>query len=71
MDTDRSAAERATFSSSSDAWMLRGGGIDVVVESPIRTEEMIQHLMESCTGARMHHSFVRVGGLKDTCPGGS
>ncbi len=44
MDTDRSAAERATFSSSSDAWMLRGGGIDVVVESPIRTEEMILNI---------------------------
>jgi NADH-quinone oxidoreductase subunit D len=31
---------------------------------------MIQHLMESCTGARMHHSYVRVGGLKDDLPRG-
>ncbi len=32
--------------------------------------EMIQDLMESCTGARMHHSYVRVGGLKDDLPAG-
>src|SRR5438552_2738151 len=35
-----------------------------------REREMIQDLMESCTGARMHHSFVRVGGLKDDLPRG-
>lgn len=32
--------------------------------------EAIQDLMESCTGARMHHSYVRVGGLKDDLPAG-
>jgi NADH-quinone oxidoreductase subunit D len=35
-----------------------------------REREMIQDLMESCTGARMHHSFCRVGGLKDDLPAG-
>ncbi len=30
--------------------------------------EMIQNLMETATGARMHHSYVRVGGLKDDLP---
>ncbi len=30
--------------------------------------EMIQNLMESATGARMHHSYARVGGLKDDLP---
>src|SRR5205823_3643526 len=35
-----------------------------------REREMIQGLMESATGARMHHSFVRVGGLKDDLPRG-
>ena len=35
-----------------------------------REREMIQALMESATGARMHHSFVRVGGLKDDLPRG-
>src|SRR4029453_13435649 len=35
-----------------------------------REGEMIQDLMESATGARMHHSFVRVGGLKDDLPAG-
>jgi NADH-quinone oxidoreductase subunit D len=32
--------------------------------------EMIQALMESATGARMHFSFVRPGGLKDDLPRG-
>src|ERR671937_1963 len=32
--------------------------------------EMIQALMESATGARMHHSYARVGGLKDDLPRG-
>ena len=36
--------ERAAFTSASDAWMLRGGGIDVVVESPLRAEEMILNI---------------------------
>jgi NADH-quinone oxidoreductase subunit D len=35
-----------------------------------REREMIQDLMESATGARMHHSYVRVGGLKDDLPRG-
>jgi NADH-quinone oxidoreductase subunit D len=35
-----------------------------------REREMIQDLMESCTGARMHHSYARVGGLKDDLPAG-
>src|SRR5690348_12480990 len=29
---------------------------------------MIQNLMQSATGTRMHHSFVRIGGLKDARP---
>ncbi|HEX9123088.1 MAG TPA: NADH-quinone oxidoreductase subunit D [Actinomycetota bacterium] len=35
-----------------------------------REREMIQHLMEAATGARMHHSYARVGGLKDDLPNG-
>jgi NADH-quinone oxidoreductase subunit D len=35
-----------------------------------RGREMIQDLVESATGARMHHSFCRVGGLKDDLPRG-
>ncbi len=35
-----------------------------------REREMIQDLMESATGARMHHSYCRVGGLKDDLPSG-
>src|SRR5947207_14162731 len=35
-----------------------------------REREMIQNLMESATGARMHHSYCRVGGLKDDLPQG-
>jgi NADH-quinone oxidoreductase subunit D len=35
-----------------------------------REREMIQDLMESTTGARMHHSYCRVGGLKDDLPRG-
>jgi NADH-quinone oxidoreductase subunit D len=35
-----------------------------------REREMIQDLMESATGARLHHSFCRVGGLKDDLPRG-
>jgi NADH-quinone oxidoreductase subunit D len=32
--------------------------------------EMIQNLMETTTGARMHHSYARIGGLKDDLPRG-
>jgi NADH-quinone oxidoreductase subunit D len=32
--------------------------------------EMVQDLLESATGARMHHSYCRVGGLKDDLPAG-
>jgi NADH-quinone oxidoreductase subunit D len=35
-----------------------------------REREMIQNLMEAATGARMHHSYARVGGLKDDLPRG-
>jgi NADH-quinone oxidoreductase subunit D len=35
-----------------------------------REREMIQGLIESTTGARMHHSYARVGGLKDDLPYG-
>jgi NADH-quinone oxidoreductase subunit D len=35
-----------------------------------RERELIQDLMESATGARMHHSYCRVGGLKDDLPRG-
>src|ERR671911_1028333 len=35
-----------------------------------REREAIQALMESATGARMHHSYCRVGGLKDDLPAG-
>jgi NADH-quinone oxidoreductase subunit D len=35
-----------------------------------REREMIQDMMESATGARMHHSYCRVGGLKDDLPRG-
>src|SRR6478672_1430359 len=36
--------ERLAYSSASDAWMLRGGGIDIVVESPLATEEMVLNI---------------------------
>src|SRR3989449_1195773 len=36
-----------------------------------REREMIQDMLESVTGARMHHSYARVGGLKDDLPRGS
>jgi NADH-quinone oxidoreductase subunit D len=35
-----------------------------------RERETIQDLMESATGARLHHSYCRVGGLKDDLPSG-
>ena len=33
-----------------------------------REREMIQDMLECVTGARMHHSYCRVGGLKDDLP---
>jgi NADH-quinone oxidoreductase subunit D len=36
--------ERAAYTAASDAWMLRGGGIDIVTEGPLRTEEMILNI---------------------------
>src|SRR5438876_10993491 len=41
MDTTE---QRAAFTAASDAWMLRGGGLDVVVQSPLKTEEMILNI---------------------------
>ena len=35
-----------------------------------REREQVQALMESATGARIHYSYVRVGGLKDDLPRG-
>jgi NADH-quinone oxidoreductase subunit D len=35
-----------------------------------REREIIQHLMESATGARMHHSYARPGGLLQDLPAG-
>jgi NADH-quinone oxidoreductase subunit D len=35
-----------------------------------REREMVQDLVEAVSGARMHHSFARVGGLKDDLPRG-
>jgi NADH-quinone oxidoreductase subunit D len=35
-----------------------------------REREQIQHLMESATGARMHFTYCRVGGLKEDLPAG-
>jgi len=35
-----------------------------------REREMIQDLMESCTGGRLHHMYARPGGLKDDLPRG-
>ena len=36
--------QRAAYTAASDAWMLRGGGIDIVTEGPLRTEEMILNI---------------------------
>ena len=36
--------ERAAYTAASDAWMLRGGGIEVVTEGQLRTEEMILNI---------------------------
>src|SRR5438874_7108846 len=35
---------QAAFTAASDAWMLRGGGIDIVTEGPLKTEEMILNI---------------------------
>ena len=35
-----------------------------------RERELIQDMLESATGARLHHSYCRVGGLKDDLPRG-
>jgi NADH-quinone oxidoreductase subunit D len=36
--------ERAAYTALSDAWMLRGGGIEIVAEGQLRTEEMILNI---------------------------
>ena len=41
---DLEIQQRAAFTAASDAWMLRGGGIDIVAEGPLRTEEMILNI---------------------------
>jgi len=39
--------ERAAYTAASDAWMLRGGGIEIVAEGQRRTEEMISNIGRS------------------------
>jgi NADH-quinone oxidoreductase subunit D len=56
-------------------WMFTGSyPLELGAMTPMfyafREREMIQDLMETATGARMHHSFARVGGLKDDLPRG-
>src|SRR5574341_1787199 len=56
-------------------WMFMGSyPLELGAMTPIFyafiEREMIQGLMESATGARMHHSYARVGGLKDDLPRG-
>src|SRR5207245_10178841 len=41
---DLETQQRAADTDASDAGMLRGGGIDVVAEGPLRTEEMILNI---------------------------
>ena len=41
---DLETQRRAAFTAASDAWMLRGGGIDIVTEGPFHTEEMILNI---------------------------
>ena len=53
----------------SGSYPLELGAITPVFYA-FREREMIQDLMESATGARMHHSYCRVGGLKDDLPRG-
>ena len=47
-------------------------GLDVGAMTPIlygfRERERIQSLLESVTGARMMHNYIRVGGVKDDLP---
>jgi len=51
------------------SYPLELGAITPIFYS-FREREAIQALMESATGARMHHSYARVGGLKDDLPRG-
>jgi NADH-quinone oxidoreductase subunit D len=56
-------------------WMFTGSyPLELGAMTPMfyafREREMIQDLMETATGARMHHSYARVGGLKDDLPRG-
>ena len=56
-------------------WMFTGSyPLELGAMTPMfyafREREMIQDLMEAATGARMHHSYARVGGLKDDLPKG-
>jgi NADH-quinone oxidoreductase subunit D len=56
-------------------WMFTGSyPLELGAMTPMfyafREREMIQDLMEAATGARMHHSYARVGGLKDDLPRG-
>src|ERR671923_2139684 len=56
-------------------WMFMGSyPLELGAMTPMfyafREREMIQDLMEAATGARMHHSYARVGGLKDDLPKG-
>ncbi len=51
------------------SYPLELGAMTPIMYAFIEREE-IQGLMESATGARMHHSYARVGGLKDDLPRG-
>ena len=56
-------------------WMFTGSyPLELGAMTPMfyafREREMIQDLMEAATGARMHHSYARVGGLNDDLPKG-
>ena len=44
--------------------------LDDVAVAAFIERELVQDLLESATGARMHHSYCRVGGLKDDLPAG-
>lgn len=51
------------------SYPLELGAMTPIFYAFIEREE-IQALMEAATGARMHHSYARVGGLKDDLPRG-
>jgi NADH-quinone oxidoreductase subunit D len=36
--------QRPAFSSGSEAWLVRGGGLDIIVDQPLQTEEMILNI---------------------------